>query len=70
MSATLAIFFIDDSVDPNAIGAYKANGEQFGRVNRKVAAVLSQELALGVVWYGHKYSGSTGKWKCKIQLKQ
>ena len=59
----------DNSVDPNAIGAYKANGEQFGRVTRKIAAGLSQKLPLGVVWYGHIYSGSTGQWKCTIQLK-
>ena len=41
-----------------------------GRVSRKVAASLSQELDLCVIWYAHVYSGSTGKWKCKIQLKQ
>ena len=55
----------DNSIDPNAIGAYKANGEQFGRV-RKIAAGLSQELPLGVVSYGRIYSGSTGQWKCTI----
>ena len=59
----------DNPVDYNAIGAYKKNGEQFGRVTRKIETRLSQELHLGAVWYGHICSGSTGKWKCTMQLK-
>ena len=59
----------DNHVDYNAIGAYKANGKQFGRVTRKIATRLSQELHLGAVCYGHICSGSTGKWKCTMQLR-
>eukprot|EP00493_Phyllostaurus_siculus_P026885 UN27231 len=58
----------DNADDSNVIGAYKANGVQIGHVIRKVAASLSQELDLGVVWYGHIESGATGKWRCTVRL--
>ena len=58
----------DNAEDSNAIGAYKANGVQIGHIIRKVAASLSQELDLGVVWYGYIESGATSKWRCTVRL--